>query len=235
MGALDHFTDASAVPPIISFSDFTRQDDAADGGAFDFTAVSSGSNSGTIAIQATGGGYARLSAVATVDATGGQIQGTGAFTNVVNKNIVFKCRAVLNDSTSTNVATESQQYIGLFPVDTSIDASLPTDGIYFVKADGGTTIQCITRVGSSNTTSSIAAAAFTQDKSLHKFGITVFPLGDSLSNVEFSIDGVTVARHQAVSLPAVTVIMTPTYAFRSGDATGTKWADVDYLGAYQDR
>lgn len=235
MGVLDHFNDASAVPPISIFTDFTRQDDPADGGALDFTTVSSGTNNGTIAIQATGGGFARISGVATTDATGGQIQGPGAFTNVVGKNIVFKCKAVLNDSTSTNVATESQQYIGLFPVDTSIDASLPTDGIYFVKADGGTTVQCITRVGSSNTTTSVAAATFTQDKSSHRFGITVFPAGDLLSTVEFSIDGVTVARHVNVSLPAVTVILAPAYAFRSGDATGTKWADVDYIGAYQDR
>lgn len=235
MGALDHLTDAAAVPPIFIFDDFIRKDGAVDGGPFDYTSQSSGTNDGTIAIQATAGGYARLSATATVDVTGGQIQSCGAFTNVVGKNIVFKCKAVLNDSTSTNVATESQQYIGLFPVDTSIDASLPTDGIYFVKADGGTTIQCITRVGSSNTTTSVAAGVFTQDKSAHKFGITVFPLGDSLSNVEFVIDGVTVARHLNVSLPAAAVIMAPAYTFRSGDATGTKWADVDYLGAYQDR
>lgn len=231
MGAFDHLLDAAAVPPIFVFSDFTRQDDAADGGPFDFTAVASG----TIAIQATLGGYARLSGVATTDATGGQIQGPGIHANTVGKNIIFKAKATLNESTSTNVATESQQYVGLFPVDTTIDASLPTDGIYFVKADGGTTIQCVTRVGSSNTTTSVTAATFTQDKSAHRFGISVFPLGDSLSTVEFNVDGVTVARHVNVSLPASTVILAPAYAFRAGDATGTKWADVDYLGSYQDR
>jgi hypothetical protein len=122
-------------------------------------------------------------------------------------------------------------YLGLFPVDTSIVASLPADGIYFVKADGGTAINCVVRVGSANLLSQ-AITTPVMDKSVHTYGIGIYPNGTS-SSVVFSIDGVVVCRADSLSLPASSVILTPSIAFQSGDNTGTKYVDVDYIGSHQ--
>jgi adhesin HecA-like repeat protein len=223
--------DSGATPAWFGvFADFVRFDDIADGGAFDFTAI----GSGTGAVNAANGGVMRLSGAATTDNSGGQIQANGSHVATAGKALHFKTRCQITESTSTNSATESDLFLGFFPVDTSIEASLPADGIYFVKADGGTTISCIVRVGSSSTTITPTATAFTMDGSNHTYGISVYPNGTS-STVEFNIDGVTVARHTGVSLPASTVYLTPSVAFQSGDNTGTKWCDVDYVGSCQAR
>ena len=220
MGIYDHVLDSAAVPlGTLIGSDFTRQDDATDGGAFDYTAVASG----TIAILAGDGGWAKISAVATTDASGGQVQAVGGHSVATGKNIIFKAAAKLNESSTTDVATQSQEYIGLFPVDTSIDASLPDDGVYFVKADGANTVQCVTRVGGTNqAATTIPTDDFIMDKNINRYGITVMPGGNLASNVEFNINGRTVARHTNVSLPASTVFLTPSLAFRSGDTNGTR-------------
>lgn len=222
--------DAAAIPgAFMFFTDFIRQDDIADGGAIDFVAI----GSGTIATQAANGGWVRLSGAATTDDSGAQIQALAAHACTTGKTLAMKTRGQLNESTSTNVVTESDLYIGLFPVDTSIVASLPADGIYFVKADGGTTITCVVRVASSNVFSvTLAATAYTQDKLIHAFGISIYPNGAN-STVSFVIDGVEVARAAATTLPATSVFLTPTIAEQSGDNTGTKFLDVDYLGSWQ--
>lgn len=210
------------------YEDFIRQDGIVDLGAFDFTAIASG----TIATSAANGGIARLSGVATTDATGAQLQAQGCHVVTDGKFLSFKARCQINESTSTNGATESQLYLGLFPVDTSIDASLPADGIYFDKIDGATAIRCIVRVASSNVF--VTTITNVADKSMHTYGIGITPVG-TVCSVEFTIDGVRVARVDGVAFPASSIILTPSVAFRAGDATGTKFLDVDYMGSWQDR
>jgi hypothetical protein len=231
-GLYSRLKDSAVTPEGFDFfCDFIRQDEIADGGSIDGTAISSG----TIATQATNGGWARLSGAATTDDSGYQIQALAAHAPTDGKLITFKARLQVSETTSTNVATESDLYVGLFPVDTSIVASLPTDGIYFVKADGGTSISCVVRAASTNV-SVVWSGTF--DKLVHTYGIMVRPDTTNSTNnsiVSFSIDGVEVARSAPVAIPASTVILTPTIAFQSGDNTGTKFVDVDYIGTYQDR
>lgn len=221
--------DAAALPTGFGlFCDFLRQDDIADGGAFDWTAVVTG----TIAAQATNGGFARISGAATTNASGGQIQALGGHACTDGKPLFFKALAQLNESTSANVATASDFYVGLFSVDTSIIASVPNDAIYFKKAGGGTTIACVLRVNGADVQSvNLSTVA---DKSAHRYGIAVFSNGSN-SIVDFSIDGASVCRMTGVSLPAGTVFLAGAVAFQSADNTGTKWVDVDYVGTWQNR
>lgn len=230
MDMIEFLRDAAGpMPAFWFFEDFMRYDGIVDTGAMDFVAISSG----TLATQAANGGWARISAVATTDDTGGQLQASAAHVLTDGKQVVFKARTQLNETTSTNGATESEWYLGLLPVDTSIVASFPADGIYFSKADGGTAIQAIVRVAGANVLA--VTIANTADKSVHTYGIGITPNGTT-SSVVFTIDGAVVARSDAVaSLPAGTVILTPSVAFQTGDATGTKFLDVDYLGSYQQR
>jgi hypothetical protein len=211
------------------FVDFVRQDDVVDLGALDYTAIAAG----TIAAQATHGGWARISGVATTDNSGGQVQTLAQHTTTLFKSLAFKSSLQLNEATSANVAVDSDLFVGLMPIDTSIEASIPADGIYFDKLDGATAIRAIVRVAGAN----VVAVTVTPvaDKLVHLYGINVFPRGNNASTVEFTIDGQLVYRAINVSLPATTIILTPTVAFQSGDNTGTKFVDIDYIGSYQDR
>lgn len=229
MGLLDHLRDAASTPAaFFAFADFIRQDDVADGGAADFTAIATG----TFATSAANGGWGRLSGAATTDNSGGQLQLLAAHACTTGKTLAMKARAQIGEATTTNAATDSDLFIGLFPVDTSIEASLPDNGIYFSKPDGGTAIKAIVRVAGANVVEQTLSV--TADKDVHTYGISVQPNGTD-STVTFSIDGVAVARCSGISLPADTVILTPTIAFQSGDNTGTKYIDVDYVGSYQAR
>lgn len=228
---MDHLRDPASFPPgFYFFEDFLRQDAPVDLGALDFTAV--GGTIGTLATQAANGGVARISGAATVTASGGQLQAEGAHVVTDGKFLSFKARAQINESTSSNGATASDLYLGLFPVDTSIVASLPADGIYFVKANSGTAIQCIVRVNSVNVFSQTIVPV--ADKLMHTYGIGIVP-ANGVCTVEFSMDGARVARVDGVTYPASTVFLTPSFAFQSADTTGTKFSDLDYIGSYQDR
>jgi hypothetical protein len=231
MTGTDHLNDAGLVPPAFElFEDFLREDGVADStGPFDWNAV----NSGTFATDAGNGGLAKISGAATTNASGGQIQAEGIHVVTANKLITYKTRAQLNESTSANVATASALYLGLFPVNTGIIASFPDDGIYFEK-DAGTVLKANVKVGGTvvgTTTLTVAA-----DKLVHSYGIAIFPrsLGGTAS-VVFIIDGVVVASYDNLTLPASTVYLSPSVAFQTGDNTGTKWIDVDYVGSFQQR
>jgi hypothetical protein len=226
----NHLSDAAATPPHFGFyEDFLRVDGVvAANGPMTFTAV----GSGTFATQATNGGWGRLSGAATTDDSGGQLQAAAAHACTDFKNLLFKCRAQLNESATSNVATDSDFIAGLILIDTSIVASLPTDGIFFEKDDNATAIKCVVRVGGVN--NAAITISNVMDKSVHTYGIAVFPNGAS-SNVEFSIDGARVARAENVTLPAASTFLTPSIAFQSGDATGTKFVDIDYVGSLQMR
>lgn len=241
LALMNQFLDSASKPPgFYSYCDFTRNDDNANTtltGAFVGTALSSG----TGAVLSANGGWITLSGAATTDNSGYQIQIAGIHAVTANKRMIFKCRGDLNEATSTNGATECDLLMGLVNVDTTlIDGTATvtfTDGFYFFKPDGGTTINCVTRAASSNQNSvTPAAAAFTMDSAAHEYGIAVFvdPAGTT-GVIEFAIDQVNVARHTVALMPLSTIILSPSVAYVTGDNTGTKGCAVDYVFSYQDR
>lgn len=218
------------------FEDFIRQDSVADGGAFDATVL----NTGTAALLAANGGWITLSGAATTDNSGAQIQSLAGFVCTANKVMNFKCRADLNEATSTNGATESNFLIGMANIDTTmLDGSgltaQTTDGFYFLKDDGGTTMKCVSLAASSATTTTLTASQFTTDDSAHRYGISVTPGDSTTGEVVFYIDGVEVARHRAQTMPLSSIILAPTVAYVTGDNTGTKGIAIDWIGAWQKR
>lgn len=234
------------------FVDFNRNDDfgtvaagttSDGGGAFIFSTVSSGTFTRP-STQPYAGGWARLSGAATTDDSGGSIQTRDVFSlGTTNKTITFKARAVLNETTSTNIATESDVFLGLAVMDTTVIAGV-TDGFYFLKGDGGTTLSAVMIVGSSATTTTVtnSSGSVTFDKSVHTFGIEVQITSISSTtptgNVAFHYDGGSAnggstVRLTSVTLPATTVFLAATAAFQTGDNTGTKWLDIDYIGGWQ--
>jgi hypothetical protein len=191
-------------------------------------------SSGTAATNAANGGWARLAGAATTDNSGYQLQAAGAHAATALKSMTFKARGQLGEATSANVATESDLWLGFLPVDTSIVASEPVDGIYFLKADGGTTLKCEIRVNNATPTYTLShTTAF--DTSVHTFGISVDPVSDSRWDVKWFLDGAVIATARDQALPASSVLLAASVAFQSGDNTGTKRFDLDYIGSYQER
>lgn len=115
----------------------------------------------TQAIVDGGGGWLALtnSAGATdvnqVQWAGGS--GAGRLTVSFNsdKDFLMKTRFKVSDATNTALL------IGVATVDTTLTASLPTDGIYFLKASGATTLIASTRA--SGTSSSITLGSMAND------------------------------------------------------------------------
>lgn len=203
-------------------------------GGFVFTSVSSGTFSAASGAQAVGG-WVRLSGAATTDDSGGSIQTVAGHTITPGKPLSIKTRAILSD------ATESDFLFGWAQTDTSVIAGV-TDGVYFLKSDGGTTISCVYKVGSVAVTTTLAAGTlapgtFTMDTSAHHYGISIISKvsGNTDCAIEWTIDGVVVHRVTGVTLPAATVILAGTVGFQSGTASGTIYTDLDYFGTHQVR
>jgi hypothetical protein len=201
--------------------------------------------SGTVATSAANGGWIKISGVLETDNSGGQIQAEGMHACTQGKRIRFKARGKLNEETSANVATQSDFAIGLFPVDTTIvgaggQTNYPANGAHFRKTDGATSIICEVRANSATPVfSTTLASTIVADTSIHTYGIEIIPGPTGKHEVYFFVDGVLVASYlptlAATSLPATDVFLAPSLAFQSGDDTGTKWFECDYIGSYQDR
>ncbi len=202
---------------------------ALNAGQFGFTAVSGGII--TAPTQARPGGWVRITGAASSDNSGGSLQTRASYNFATGLSVSFKCRALLSN------ATEGDLLLGLCSPDVSVIAGI-TDGVYFLKADDGTTVACHIKSaqGSFSSTPDVPAAVFTLDTSPHVFSINVTPGGAANieSVVEFAIDGKVVWRAKT-QVSASTVFLTPTVGFQSGTATGTIYAEVDYISAAQQR
>lgn len=108
---------------------------------------------GSAALAMEDGGVVLLTCSA-ADDDSVQIQWKGWGTTVVLENFKFdsaksmwlKARCKISD------ATESDLLIGLAITDTTLIASLPTDGLFFYKQDGSTTLNFHARKGGTSTT-----------------------------------------------------------------------------------
>jgi hypothetical protein len=180
-------------------------------------------SSGTVAKTSLDGGAALVSGAATTDNSGANLQNSGCVVNLTaGKPIRCSLTAQLTETTSTNGATESDIWFGLFIVDASIIASAPNDtSFYFRKDEGDTNIDCVTKVGTATAVATLAVA--TMDSSKHTYDVVVTPnIGDATSaKVEFLIDGVKVHSESVTGLTA-SVDLAWSLAYQTGDNTGTK-------------
>lgn len=132
------------------------------------------------------------------DGTGGEWVKPAA-----GKNIYFEFKMAIDD------ATQSDIFIGLSPTDTAITASLPTDVIGFLKADGSTDFTPISRASSSSTTTTSTVTPGTNLTKKYGFKVT------GLTSVEFYVDDALVATH-TTNIP--TTEMRPSVEVLTGEA-----------------
>lgn len=198
-------------------------------------------SSGTFAQTTTGlYGVAVQSAAATTDNSGSQVQGDLASWNLpAGKAMEFIARVKQSD------ATQSEVLLGMCVTDTTLldgtgtlAAGLTfTDGVFFYTPDGEANWYLVVRVGSINVYTSGAIAAESNDAfQVLKFRVDVDPTIASKMAVQGSVyDEATSVLYQAGSTfltngPASSVVLTPSWSFNSGDASGTKTCTNDYIG-----
>ena len=196
------------------------------------TAIAGG---GATVLDTTQHGILSIAALATTDNCGAECQlDAGNVALTLGKNLKFMCRFKVDETTSTNVDVQSDVYIGVGTIDTSIIASAPTAGIYFRKDDDDAYLDCIVRSASADVATSIGA--FTIVRATWYTLAFEVAMDSSTANkgtVTFYVDGTQVASVTNSSLPST--IMSPFAAFQTGDATGTKRCDVDFIAFYQTR
>lgn len=217
------------------FKDFHTDEELTE---FVVSALTSGSAS---VIDTTGSsvyGIARLTGAATTDNSGANIQyDAETIALVPGKRTLFTAKVRVNEATSTNVAAQCDLFAGLALTDAAWYTGEPTDGVYFRSLDGAATIDCVVvrddvEVGLSLAVATLVSATWYTLEIVIDMEAT--PVG--AGTAYFYIDGALVATHYTTTMPqASEESLTASVEFVTGDNTGTKWCDVDYVGAWTQR
>lgn len=182
-------------------------------------------------------GVAVLSAAATTDNSGAQIQADmETFSLVANKWTEFLCRYKLSDG------TQDEAMVGLCITDTTLldgTGTLAggltfTDGVGFYKPDGESNVYGFVKRDSVL----LATGAY----AITATNYNVFSMRADMSptngagRILYYVNGVCIGSLDSQTLPYdAEEILTPSIAMNSGDASGTKTMTVDYFYARQER
>lgn len=191
--------------------------------------------SGTSAIIDKTYGILRLSGAATTDNSGYEYQYDGeTIALVANKITLFTTSIKLNETTSANVAAESDFITGICITDTDLLGAF-TDGIYFQKNDGDAYLDCHVKRDSVDS-ASLAVATLVAGVTYVLEIKVVMSATAGTGTAYFYVNGAEVAKITSVTMPYDgEEYLTSSLTFQTGDNTGTKWADYDYIGAWVQR
>ena len=221
--ALDSFPNSPS--NVGKYYDFTTDEELND---FVGTAITSGTAAVTDSNSAIAGtnGVLLLSGAATTDDSGYNLTGDSEWIRIANsKSYWFQTRVTLSD------ATESDLLAGVAITDTSLIASAPSDGIYFLKSDEATTLAIVVRAASA-TVASVNIGTMTTSATDLAWRLIVDSAG--VGNLTAWQDGTQLTSTRVTTLPTAEA-MTLALAFQSGTATGTISCGVDSVGAWVTR
>ena len=142
------------LPDPIKFHQQTLDFDEYAAGDWTITTVELGTGSATEALTSADGGVLLLTNAAG-DNDSDSLQWGAPYESYLyeaGKDFFFKCRVKVNG------ATQSDMIVGLHITDTSPVAAI-TDGIYFLKSDGSTTVSLVVNKDSTATTTSAGTMA----------------------------------------------------------------------------
>jgi hypothetical protein len=142
------------LPDPIKFHQQTLDFDEYAAGDWTITTVEIGTGSATEALTSADGGVLLLTNAA-ADNDFDSLQWGAPYESYLyesGKDFFFKCRVKVNG------ATQSDMIVGLHITDTSPVAAI-TDGIYFLKSDGSTTVSLVVNKDSTATTTSAGTMA----------------------------------------------------------------------------
>jgi hypothetical protein len=181
--------------------------------------------SGTIAVATAtvDGGALVLTTVTTSDDAFTGAQAKGAFLGAADKRLWFKTRLQVDDATETDVVA------GLYVTDTSPVASAPADGVYFIKLDGGLTVDL--RVSNGGTTTTLSGLASMANATMIELAFAYDP---NAARVDAFVNGIRVGSAPATNFPAGDLLR-PSLGVQNGSAVGTRALTVDYVLAAKER
>lgn len=186
-------------------------------GQWTITAVGSGS---TALTDVDGGAILLTNAAADDDSRFHQKVGE-SFLMEAGKPAVFKARFKVSD------ATQSDLVIGLQVTDTTpLDA---TDGIYFIKADGSTSLSAVCRKNATTGSTSLTAATMASDTF-----ITVGWYYDGKASVQVFVNDVQVGTLDGSSTYLPDTELTVSFGVQNGEAVA-KTMTLDYILAAKAR
>ena len=135
------------------------------------------------------------------------------------KRLFFEARFKVND------ATESDVVMGLRITDASpLDV---TDGVFFIKADGSTSVSLL--VEKNNTATTTSSVATMADDTFITLGFAY----DGASTIEYSVNGAVTGTSVTTNLPNDEVL-TVSFAIQNG-AAAAKTMTIDYIFVAKER
>lgn len=187
-------------------------------GAFTVTLVEAGAGETTLALAAGAEGGELLITTDAAENDGANIQAKGeAFKLASGKPLYFGCRFKVSE------ATEADFLIGLCITDTDLLGGM-TDGAYFRKVDGSTTMAFVLEKDSTETATNYGTAIAADTYYIVEF------LFDG-TNVDWYVNGVLQTRPANTNLPN-DEFLTPSIHFLTG-AAAAETMNVDWIRAIQ--
>ncbi len=213
------------VVKVIEDFQYSALDHAAAGGAsaivggWTVTAVEGGAGDTTLALKAGDKGGVLVITTDAAENDGANIQVNGeAFDLSGNYPLYFGCRFKLNAD-----ATQNDILVGLCITDTDLLGGM-TDGIYFRKIDGATTLNFVLEKNSTET-----ATAFGTALAIDTWYTVEFLFNGAV--VDWFVDGVKQTRPAVTNLPN-DEYLTPSIHFLTGEANANV-CEIDWIKAIQ--
>jgi|TARA_R110000868_G_scaffold152102_1_gene376691 hypothetical protein len=176
----------------------------------------------TQALTAGDGGWLLLTNSAADDDLVALQKTPAAFSFTAGKKSFFRCRFKVSD------ATQSDVVFGMQVVDTTpLDV---TDGVYFLKADGSTSVSVICRKNATTGSTSASAIATLANDTFIELGFYY----DGESKIAYEVNGSVLGSLDASSSFLPDTITTVSFAIQNGEAAA-KTMTVDYVYAATER
>lgn len=170
----------------------------------------------TQALTAGDGGWLLLTNSAADDDLVALQKTPASFSFTAGKKTFFRCRFKVSDATQTDVV------FGLQVVDTTpLDV---TDGVYFLKADGSTSVSVICRKNATTGSTSASAVATLANDTFIELGFYY----DGESKIAYEVNGSVLGALDASSSYLPDAITTVSLALQNGEAAA-KTMTVDYV------
>lgn len=203
---------------LTDFNDLDVDDQTGDPTEYTFTPVENGASSSTVTLKDAQGGWLRLQAD-TFDNDGGNLQLKGESFKLTAGDPIYFGTSILLD-----VADQSDFCVGLCITNTALVGGM-TDGVYFRKVDGSTSVSFVSEKDSSEeeTTAVHTLVAAT--------AVTLEFLTDGTSHIWAYVNGVLAATH-ATTIPDDEELRV-SVAYINGTAQTSKGIEVDYIRAIQ--
>lgn len=215
---VDLFADMVQPDPTL-FHEYFNDFDTYTAGDWTVTETDSGA---TQALTAGDGGLLLITNTAADNDLVALQKNPAAFTFTAGKKTFFRCRFKVSD------ATQSDIVFGLQVVDTTpLDV---TDGIYFLKADGSTSVSFICRKNASTGSTSASAVATLADDTFIELGFYY----DGQSSVAYEVNGNVLGSLDASSSYLPDTTCTVSFALQNGEAVA-KTMTVDYVYVAKER